>query len=1693
MKRESATRITDSNEAMMIKKISIERLEQLMTVLSASFLVVLYQQGDVRAATMDDYTSIPPFVSMGADPNVLLNLSVETPMQGAAYNDQADDENDDGDYTDDGECGGRVSYTYTITTSTGGGGGWGGKGGGTKTTSYTVSNLGSCYSSDQEYLGYFDPDKLYKYDSSNTYFYPVGDAASDHSSTGTSYAGEAYSGNFMNWATMTAIDEFRWALTGGWRVTDTTDETVLKRAYHYQNSYFPTKIITSSLNVEPSTVTPFDEDQLFIYNYTGYTISMGPNQTTDLDLSGAVIKIKVCDSDVTLEDDCVAYTDDDDNTYYKPEGLMQNHATSMRFAAMSYSTDGSRDRDGGVLRTNMKYIGPTLPDGTSNPVAEYGTDGIMIDNPDGSTVVDNSGVMNYVNKFGQNGYKSKDPVGELFYECVNYFKDRGPTADYYSKASANYPNGLSHTSGGVYYDDDFPIVTDWEDPITDWCQNNYIIGINDANPWLDKKLPGTAYTKAVSDSLGTSSDITYGYDYGEPSNADTDYSVTDWTNTVGDLQGLTGTAPEENVGCVISSGSVVSCNWNASGSKTITGLGEVFGTYPYATKYNSYYVAGLAYYAHTQDIRSDLTGRQTITTFMIDTQEYSTTPLTGEMNMLWLTGKFGGFNESDYKDTNGDGNSYEPDLDSEWDEDGDGYPDNYVLATNPDKLVEGLTTAFDQVSDTTSSATAASVISGSKTGDGATYQTVFFPEYDDDSGNTINWVGSLHALFVDSDGNMREDTNQNMILDDDDYVVEFETDSDDSVTINKYSLSEGVAEVTAITVPSAASLSSGTYFLLNTVDYDYYVWFNKDDAGSDPAPDDDKIGIEIDISTGDSADDIASTLADELDDYSVFDASASSDTVTVTNATVGEVDDADAGTSAVTVSVDTQGEGETSTLAFTGDSDDINYMWTSDEWLDGISDDDITEQRTYTSTAQKRYIFTFVDEDEDMVCESGEQQDFTATSLPSTSDLTDDSTIYPYIPLTADSTALPDDITSSNRTEFLKTQTQRVINYIRGEDQDSVDLSDGTELDAFRSRQIDADGDGTLDTTWRLGDIVDSTPSVVSAPAEEFNTIYSDTTYATFLKQYKHRRTVIYTGANDGMLHAFNGGFYDDSQDVYPTNSDGSVGDGEDDVQFLQQPEDSDGTVISGYTKYTIGQELWAYVPYNLLPHLYWLTETGYDSDEHVYYSDLKPRTFDAKIFDDDTDHPGGWGTVLVAGMRLGGGEISVDMDRTDGDLTSADRTMTSAYVIMDITNPEEAPKVLGELTFPHLGYTTCYPAVMSIKDKDDATQNDWYLVFGSGPAGSDGSPEALDDSSSSNALSDFVSNQKARLYVIDLNALAEDGEVKVVTNTNGLQAVSDIDEDDGYAYQTFDDDNNAFINAPYTVDFDLDYKTDTVYFGTESYDSSLNDGEQWGGKLRRIVVDDNADPTSWDGDSVLINLEHDDDNTTGIYAPISAKPAVGADDDDNEWVYFGTGRYFIRSDSDIDDQQYFFGIKEPLDDNDDKTYGEVSLSDLFESTDITVNSSTSLVSGGGFGTDITWSSFVTATKSYGGWYYAFPDALERSVGKATLASGLLAFTSYIPSTDDCTYEGSSYLYALYYLTGTAYATSYFTDSDSLASTTNVVRVSLGSGLVATPTLHVSDDGTITVYTQGSNGAVITNKTDTDADSTSHFSGWEYQ
>jgi type IV pilus assembly protein PilY1 len=114
------------------------------------------------------------------------------------------------------------------------------------------------------------------------------------------------------------------------------------------------------------------------------------------------------------------------------------------------------------------------------------------------------------------------------------------------------------------------------------------------------------------------------------------------------------------------------------------------------------------------------------------------------MNQLWLASKYGGF-----QDRNGNGI---PDLQSEWDEDGDGVPDNFAYAEEGEQFSAALRKALLAILSRSASGTAASILSASRSGQGALYQAMFYPSRVDKLGNAAEWTGQLNAFWVDQFG-----------------------------------------------------------------------------------------------------------------------------------------------------------------------------------------------------------------------------------------------------------------------------------------------------------------------------------------------------------------------------------------------------------------------------------------------------------------------------------------------------------------------------------------------------------------------------------------------------------------------------------------------------------------------------------------------------------------------------------------------------------------------------------------------------------------------------------------------------------------------------------------------------------------------------------------------------------------------------
>ncbi|MBL8265210.1 pilus assembly protein [Steroidobacter sp.] len=591
----------------------------------------------------------------------------------------------------------------------------------------SIANLGA-YDLTRSYVGYFDANKCYRYSynliETSRYFYPVQDGVTTHI---CNYANKEWSGNYLNWAATQTIDPFRKALTGGYRVRDTSTETWLEKARFDGNggsgSYPNRRIPATGANrtlVRGATPANWDD---FTYRIWGQSNRMRFTRSGSLDtlivvpydpsihtsltlLEGVVyevsIRVKVCDASVGLESNCVQYSQG-----AKPEGLLQKYSDRMRYSVFGYLNDSNILRDGGVLRARQKFIGQYKYNPLSEPVDNSAKEwdpstGVQVRNPDtadatsttarvGQTIAD-SGVLNYINKFGQmttQNHKSYDPVSELYYTALRYLKRQGNVSEYTS---------LAGTATQRYnYADGFPVITDWDDPMQYRCQSSAFLGIGDVNTHRDKNLPGNTVT---TDEPTVPAAVA----------ADTTVNVVTATNKVARLEGIT-----------IST--------------------------PFTGRENSAYIAGLAWDAHTKDLRSDLAGTQTASTYWVDVRENQVLEPRAR-NQYWLAAKYGGFAVP---------RGFDPDarttaLDAAWWSSGetlstgDIRPENFYVASEADKMIESLTRAFARI--VTESAGSSSSLASNSTRidtDTKTFQAQFF------SGT---WLGDLQAYNVNRDGSL---------------------------------------------------------------------------------------------------------------------------------------------------------------------------------------------------------------------------------------------------------------------------------------------------------------------------------------------------------------------------------------------------------------------------------------------------------------------------------------------------------------------------------------------------------------------------------------------------------------------------------------------------------------------------------------------------------------------------------------------------------------------------------------------------------------------------------------------------------------------------------------------------------------------------------------------------------------------------
>ena len=110
------------------------------------------------------------------------------------------------------------------------------------------------------------------------------------------------------------------------------------------------------------------------------------------------------------------------------------------------------------------------------------------------------------------------------------------------------------------------------------------------------------------------------------------------------------------------------------------------------------------------------------------------------------------------------------------------------------------------------------------------------------------------------------------------------------------------------------------------------------------------------------------------------------------------------------------------------------------------------------------------------------------------------------------------------------------------------------------------------------------------------------------------------------------------------------------------------------------------------------------------------------------------------------------------------------------------------------------------------------------------------------------------------------------------------------------------------------------------------------------------------------------------------------------------------------------------------------------------------------------------------GWYRELEISGERIINKPSILGGILLAPSFVPNDDVCAFSGDSYLYALYFETGTAYSKSVIgltDDTDAPAGEKKVLDIMhLGEGVASSMGIHVGQERGARGFIQQSTGTV---------------------
>jgi len=419
--------------------------------------------------------------------------------------------------------------------------------------------LDTTYLDKFEYGGYFDPKLCYA--SSGSGANGKFKASREASGTNGHTCNGDWSGNFLNWVTMSRLDVVRSVLYGGQRVTDDAT-TVIERAQIPSDLHAWVKVYSGT---DINNFTPLTGTQSFCNatvesdgvplmrvaagNWSEWastaSVQCGINRNSDTPGSAAdhTVRVEVCASgtNAVRESFCRKYNNGTTDQY-KPAGLLQTYGESGRLRFGLVSGTYSKPRDGGVLRRN---IGKIAGNGSTFCAAGDEVDlstGQFCYLKTGATR-DGEGVINTISAFKidkwnwsnnwtdcnaysilnrqGNADRVLDDPGNGSQKCSAW---GNPLAEMYAEALRYVTNGSKTTSYNAGTDlSGLPTAVNWQDPYrlpenggNSYCASCNILVMSSGLPSFDSDNIGSVVnlTSATSatDAIGVAEELV-GKDY----------------------------------------------------------------------------------------------------------------------------------------------------------------------------------------------------------------------------------------------------------------------------------------------------------------------------------------------------------------------------------------------------------------------------------------------------------------------------------------------------------------------------------------------------------------------------------------------------------------------------------------------------------------------------------------------------------------------------------------------------------------------------------------------------------------------------------------------------------------------------------------------------------------------------------------------------------------------------------------------------------------------------------------------------------------------------------------------------------------------------------------------------------------------------------------------------------------------------